>query len=120
MKKMYVLLAAAVLFAASPALAAEKTLNGTISDSNCNAKHPGGEHNGKKMTEAECAKACVEGHGAKFVLMSGGKAYTIENQDFEGLKDHAGHKVAMTGDVKGDAITVTKIEMPAAKGSAGK
>jgi hypothetical protein len=72
------------------------------------------------MTDAECAKACVEGHDAKWVLMSGGKTYKIENQDFAGLKDHAGHKVAMTGDVKGDEITVTKIEMPPAKGSAGK
>ena len=114
MKKI-TLLAAAILFAASPLLAAEKTWNGTISDSKCGAKHPGGEHDGKKMTEADCSKACVE-QGAKFVFLSGGKTYQIANQDYAGLKDHAGHKVALTGEMSGESITVSKIEMPEAKG----
>ena len=40
--------------------------------------------------------------------------------DYAGLKDHAGHKVALTGDLKGDSITVSKFEMPAAKAPAKK
>jgi hypothetical protein len=119
MKKL-TLFAAAVLFSAAPLFAAaEKTWNGTISDSMCNAKHPAGEHDGKKMTDADCTKACVE-KGAKYVFVSGGKTYQIANQDFSDLKDHAGHKVALTGDMSGDSITVSKIEMPAAKGGAKK
>lgn len=112
MKKV-TLLAAAVLFAAAPLVAAaEKTWNGTISDSMCNMKH-GGEH-GTKMSDADCTKKCVEG-GAKYVFTSAGKTYEIANQDYAGLKDHAGHKVALTGEMNGDSITVSKIEMPAAK-----
>ena len=114
MKKI-VMLAAAVLFAAAPlAGAADKTWNGTISDSMCGMKHQTAEHDGKKMTEAECTKACVK-NGAKYVFVAGNKVYQIANQDFSGLDDHAGHKVALTGEMKGDSITVSKIEMPAAK-----
>jgi hypothetical protein len=114
MKKTLTLFVAALLFSAAPILAAEKTWNGTISDSMCGAKHPAGEHDGKKMSEADCVKGCVE-KGAKYVFISGGKTYQIANQDFADLKDHAGHKVALTGEMKDDAITVSKIEMPAAK-----
>lgn len=110
MKKM-LLFAAAVLFAASPALAASKTMHGTISDSKCGAHHMAGEHDGKKMSGADCTKACVEG-GAKYVFVSSGKVYQISNQDFSDLKDHAGHTVNLTGDVTGDSIEVSKIEMP--------
>lgn len=113
MKKL-TLLAAAILFAASPLFAAEKTWNGTISDSKCGAKHAGGEHDGKKMTDADCTKTCIDG-GAKYVFVSGGKVYQIANQDYAGLKDHAGHKVALSGEMKDDAITVSKIVMPAPK-----
>jgi len=115
MKKAMTVLAAA-LFLSVTAVAADKTWNGTISDNMCNAKHASGdEHGAKKMSESDCVKACVDGHGAKYVFMTGGKSYKIENQDFADLKAHAGHKVALTGEMKGDTITVSKIEMPAAK-----
>jgi hypothetical protein len=115
MKKAIILVTAALFMAAPALFAADKTWNGTISDNMCGAKHPGGEHDGKKMTEADCTKACVDGHGAKYVFLSGGKTYKIANQDFSGLKDHAGHKVALSGEMKGDSVTVSKIEMPADK-----
>ena len=112
--KKFAMLAAAILFAAAPlASAADKTWNGVISDSMCGAKHPGGEHDGKKMTDADCAKACVNEHGGKWVFLSEGKTYTIANQDFAALKEHAGEKVALTGEMKGDSITVSKVEAPA-------
>lgn len=113
MKKM-LLFAAAVAFAASPALAAEKTMRGSISDSMCGAKHGGDMHAGEKVDAAACTKKCVEG-GAKYVFVSNGKVYQIANQDFAELKDHAGHNVALTGDVSGDSVTVSKIEMPKKK-----
>lgn len=109
MKKL-VLLAAAIVFAAAPlASAADKTWTGVISDSKCAAKHA-------KASDAdhECVTKCAAG-GAKYVFMSGGKTYEIANQDFAALKDHGGHKVALTGEMKGDSITVSKIDMPAAK-----
>ena len=49
-----------------------------------------------------------------YVFIAGGKTYQIANQDFAGLKDHGGHKVALSGEMKGDSITISKIEMKAA------
>ena len=66
-----------------------------------------------------CATKCIAG-GEKHVFVAGGKTYQIANQDYAGLKDHTGHKVALTGEMKGDSITVSKIEMPAAKAPAKK
>ena len=73
MKKTFVLFAAAMVMAAAPVLAADKTWNGAISDSMCGAKHPGGEHDGKKMTDADCAKSCINEHGGRYVFVSEGK-----------------------------------------------
>jgi hypothetical protein len=113
--KKFVMLAAALMFAAAPALsAAEKTWNGVIGDSKCNAKHSKAEHGSQTDSDHDCVGKCVDG-GAKYVFVAGGKTYQIANQDFSDLKAHAGHKVALTGEMKGDSITVSKIAMPAAK-----
>jgi hypothetical protein len=112
MKKL-VMFAAAVLFVASPVLAAEKTWNGTLADSKCGAKHAKGEHGGTS-DDSDCVTKCVK-DGEKYVFVSGGKTYQIANQDFAALKDHAGHNIALTGEMKGDSITVSKIAMPKKK-----
>jgi hypothetical protein len=117
--KKFAMLAAAILFAATPALAAEKTLTGTIGDSKCGVKHSKAEHGAQTDSDHDCVNKCVDG-GAKYVFVSGGKTYQIANQDYSGLKDHAGHRVALTGDMKGDTITVSKVEMPASKMSKEK
>jgi hypothetical protein len=111
MKKGICILAAGILMSAAPAFAA--TMTGTISDSMCGMKHQAGEHDGKKMTERECTEVCIKG-GAKYVFVSGDKIYKIANQDFAGLKAHAGEKVTLTGDVKEDTITVAKVQTPKA------
>ena len=110
--KKFALLAAAILFAAAPALAADKTMTGTIGDAKCGITHSKAEHGSQSDSDHECVNKCVAG-GSKYVFVAGGKTYQIENQDFAALKDHAGHKVALTGEVKGDSVTVSKIEMPA-------
>ena len=109
------LAAAIVVMGASGAFAADQTWTGKISDSKCGAKHAAGEH-GKKMTDRACTEACVKG-GAKYVFASKGKVYQIANQDDADLAAHAGHTVKLTGEMKGDSITVSKIQMP--KGSKG-
>lgn len=107
-------LAATAALTATPALAAD-SWKGQISDAMCNAKHADGEHGTKKMTDAQCVEACVKG-GAKYVFIGeGDKVYKIANQNFAGLKTHAGHTVTVTGAMKDDTLTVSKIEMPAAK-----
>jgi ADP-glucose pyrophosphorylase len=105
--------AAAVVMMAGPMLAAE--YKGRISDAMCNAKHAKGEHGTKEMTDRQCVEACVKG-GEKYVFVGeGDKVYKIDNQDFAGLKAHAGHEVTVTGTMKDDTVTISKIEMPAAK-----
>lgn len=105
-----------ILMSASLALAAEKTWTGKISDSKCGRSHKSAiEHAGQKLSDADCVKACVKG-GGKYVFVSGGKIYNIDNQDFAALEEHAGHTVKLTGEMTGDTIKVTGIEMPAKKG----
>ena len=108
--KQLMVVAAMVLVGATGAFAADQSWTGKISDSKCGAKHAAAEH-GKKMTDRDCTEACVKG-GAKYVFATKGKVYQIANQDNADLAMHAGHTVRLTGEMKGDSITVSKIEMP--------
>lgn len=94
------------------AQAAEKTWTGKISDSMCGASHAKmkAQHTDAKMTDRDCTLACVKG-GSKYVFVSKGKIYNIENQDLALLQEHAGHTVRLTGEMKGDTITASKIVM---------
>ena len=119
MKQLCIAVAASMLGAMS-ASAAPQTWTGKISDSMCGAKHnPAAEHGAKtdpgakKMSDRDCVLACVKDHNAKYVFVSGGKVYSVGNQDFGGLQEHAGHTVKLTGEMSGDTITVSKIVMPA-------
>jgi len=100
-----------LVMSAALALGTEKTWTGQISDSMCGRSHKSAiEHAGKKMSDHDCVLACVE-NGSKFVFVSGGKIYNIENQDLPELKEHAGHTVKLTGEMTGGAVKVSKIEM---------
>jgi hypothetical protein len=113
--KKFAMLAAAIVFAAAPlASAAEKTWDGVISDARCNGKHSKAEHGSQADSDQACVTKCVAG-GQKYVFVAGGKTYQIANQDFADLKAHGGHKVALTGEMKGESITVSKIAMPKAE-----
>jgi len=93
------------------AAAEPETWNGQISDSACGAKHEEAAEGQGKMPDRECTQACVRG-GSKYVLVVDGKVFPIANQDRSDLATHAGHKVQVTGELKGGAITVSKIVMP--------
>ncbi|HET9795153.1 MAG TPA: hypothetical protein VFS34_11880 [Thermoanaerobaculia bacterium] len=100
-----------VLVGAAMASGAEQTWHGKISDSMCGASHKSAiEHSGKKLTDRECTQACIK-DGAKYVFVSGGKVYNIENQDYAGLAEHAGHSVTLKGEMTGDTIKVASISM---------
>lgn len=104
-----------LVFATPAAFAADQTWTGKISDSMCGVSHTAMRHGDKKMTDRGCTEACVKG-GAKYVFTSQGKVYTIANQSDPDLATHAGHTVRLTGAMKGQDITVSKIVMPAKKG----
>ncbi len=113
--KPFVICFVALFLAMSSAFAAEQTWTGKIGDSLCGDVHPedadaaGGGKQGLPDPH-ECTVACVRG-GSKYVFVSEGKMYQISNQAFAALATHAGHAVKLTGELKGDAITVSKIEM---------
>jgi hypothetical protein len=87
-----------------------QTMTGTISDSQCGASHAKmiAMHKDMPLTEKQCTEQCVK-MGGKYVFVSNGKVYTITNQDFTALAQHAGEAVSLRGTVEGDAVTVTKI-----------
>ena len=90
--------------AAIPALAADKTVTGKVSDAMCGAKHQMGD-------AAGCTRACVK-HGSKYALVVGDKVYTLETSDQATLKkldDLAGANAKVTGDVSGDSIAVKSV-----------
>jgi hypothetical protein len=89
--------------------ATQETWTGTISDSMCGTSHKAMAQQ-VNYTDAQCTLACVES-GGKYVFVTDGKVLAIANQDFAGLKEHAAHTVKVTGEKKGEAIVVSKIEM---------
>ncbi len=95
------------LLTATAAFAADQTWTGAISDKMCGADH---KKMGGKMDDRECTLACTKG-GAPYVLAADGKVYQLTNRDAD-FKTHAGHMVKLTGELKGDTIRVSKIEMP--------
>jgi hypothetical protein len=90
--------------------AAEETWTGVISDSLCNTSHARmAQLVVPPLDDPACVLACIDG-GGKFVFMNGEKPLQIANQDFDGLKKFPGVRVNVTGELKGDVITVTKVE----------
>ena len=76
-------------------------MTGYISDSKCGAK-------GASDSHADCAVKCVKG-GAVPVFVSEGKVYKVSEP--AKVQDHVGHKVTITGTVKGDTVDVQEVKM---------
>lgn len=116
MRSALVVLVVVGVFASVPVAAqTEQTWKGAISDSNCNGKHMTGEHDGKKMTEADCTAACIR-KGASYVFVTDdGKVYKIANQKSKTIASHAGQQVELTGTMEGDSITAKTIKSQATK-----
>lgn len=100
----------------SAALAAEQTWTGQISDSMCGKDHSMMEHGGKKVSARDCTMECVKA-GGKYVFVSKGTVYALENQDMKDLQTHASHNVRLTGAMASDgkSIRISKIVMPGSK-----
>ena len=94
---------------ASAAFSYAATLTGEISDAACGASHAKMMTQHKDLkSDRDCTLACVKA-GSKYVLVSDGKVYNIDNQFLPALEQQAGQRVTVTGDVKGDTITISKI-----------
>ena len=88
---------------------AGRTWAGEISDSACGKQHESGAANVPTPAAKECTLDCVRG-GSKFVLVSDGRVFQIANQDRAEIRRHAGERVKITGELKGGAIEVAKVE----------
>ena len=104
------LLVGVALLSGAVSLGAQQTWTGKIADSACGAKHEEAVENEGVMADRDCTQACVRG-GSKYILVVDGKVLKIANQDNKDLATHAGHAVKVTGELKGDSITVSTIEM---------
>lgn len=89
-----------LMFAATAAFAGEWT--GYISETKCGAKHNDGS-----AGAIACVKTCIKG-GAKPVLVVDGKVVGIAN-DAKVTADLYGKKVTVTGDLKGESLTIATI-----------
>ena len=79
----------------------QQTFAGTITDDMCAMA----DHAGMQMgpTDADCTRACVDAHGAQFVLFDGRTVYSLSDQ--KAPAELAGRKVRVTGTL--DAATRT-------------
>lgn len=88
-----------------------KSITGVITDSMCAA----GDHSHMKMgpTDGDCAIACVQAHGALYVLYDGKDVYQLSDQTTP--EKFAGKRVTVRGSIAGknntiqvESITATK------------
>ena len=86
------------------AMAADFT--GYITDTAC-ANKQGAKAASEK--HAACAAKCINGGSPAVLLTEDGKIYKIADQDK--VKEHAGHKVTITGDLDGDTLKVESVKM---------
>jgi len=88
---------------------AQQTFTGRLSDSICAASHRS-KASARTLTDRACLIACIDAL-AKYVLVDEhNQVMPIANQDAMGLPLYAGRPVKLTGERKGDAIFVTKVE----------
>jgi hypothetical protein len=104
MKHLILNLLVVAALAASPA---KQTFTGIITDDNC----PKADHSQMRMgpTDAECAMACLEAHGAVYGLYDGNDFFALSDQKTP--EKFIGKKVKVTGalDAKTKTIQVDSI-----------
>jgi Protein of unknown function (DUF5818) len=74
---------------------------GFVEDTNCAGK-------AEMKNDASCAQKCIKGGSPAVLVTDDGKIYKIANQDK--IVAHAGETVTVTGNLKGDTITVASIQ----------
>lgn len=82
-----------VLFALMVSAQGRQRFTGVITDSMCAT----GDHSQMQMgsNDAECTIACIDSHGAAYVLYDGKEAYVLSDQKTP--EEFAGKKVIVTG-----------------------
>ena len=88
----------------------KQTFTGVVTDEMC----PLGTHSHMKMgpTDAECTKACVMSHDAKYMLFDGKSAYFLSDQKTP--EKFAAQKVRVTGTLDAKTMTISVESIAAA------
>jgi hypothetical protein len=97
------------LFASVMPASAQQTFTGRLSDSMCGASHQS-KTSAKAVTDRECLLACINALARYVLVDEHNQVIAIANQDAMGLPLYAGRPVKLTGERKGDAIFITKVE----------
>lgn len=105
------LLASLLAVAALTAAPDKQKFTGVITDSMCAL----GDHSSMRMgsTDGDCTIACVEAHGALYVLYDGKEVYTLSDQ--QAPEKFAGKKVTVTGTLDAKTKTIKMDSIAAAK-----
>jgi hypothetical protein len=100
-----------LISAALASAAGKQKFTGIVTDSMC----PTGDHSGMRMgpTDAECTVACVQAHGATYVLYDGKEVYTLSNQQTP--EKFAAKKVTVIGTLDAKTKTIQVDSITAAK-----
>ncbi len=107
MNRVFLLLLAGAALAAP----ATQTFTGVITDSECGSAG----HALMRMgpTDAECTYACIQAHGASYVLLAGKTIYNLSNQQLP--EKFAGAKVRVTGTLDAKTKTIIVSSMTPAR-----
>jgi hypothetical protein len=97
--KTFTAIATLALGLAATGMAAE--FKGFVEDQNCASK-------AAMKDNAQCAQKCIKGGSPAVLVGEDGTVYKIANQDK--ITSHAGEKVTVTGDLKGDTITIADVK----------
>jgi len=105
------LMASLLIIATLAAAPGRRKFTGAITDSMCATA----DHSRMRMgpTDAECTVACVEAHGALYVLYDGKEVYTLSDQKTP--EKLAGKKVTVTGTLDAKTKTIQVDSITAAK-----
>jgi hypothetical protein len=89
----------------------KQTFTGIITDSMCAT----GDHSHMRMgpTDAECTLACINAHGATYVLYDGKDVYTLSDQ--QRAEKLAARKVRVVGTLEARTKTIRVDSITAAK-----
>jgi hypothetical protein len=79
--------------------------SGTISDAKCGKGHADASEKSQN-----CVKGCIKG-GQSAVFVVGDKVYKFDAASTAKIKDHYGHKVTISGKLKGEVISVKSVKM---------
>ena len=87
-------------------LAADMTLEGTVADAKCGAKH-------MMKDAAACTKDCID-KGSPYALVVGSKVYTLKTsteKDKMELAKLAGKMAKVSGEIAGESVMVKSVAM---------